>query len=175
MIIPSPKDGTLPKIDPTAFVAKSATVVGNVEIGAYVNIWFGAVLRGDFGKIVIGPRTAIQDQAVIHTGIDKVLNIGADCIIAHGSIVHGPGVIGERCLIGMHATVSHGNEIGNDVVIGEAALVRGKIPDRSLVLGIPGRITRQITPEQMQKHLRNVNTYVENGKQFKARGLGDTF
>lgn len=171
MIVPAPRDGTMPEIHPTAFVAKTAVVIGDVEIGPDANIWFGAVLRGDYGKIKIGARTSIQEQVVCHVEVGTSTIIGEDCIVGHGAIVHGPGTTGNRSMIGLGSIVMQGHQLGNEVFVGAGALARGAIPDNSLVLGIPGKVVKQTTRDQIANHLAAVRGYVENGRAFKAKGL----
>jgi len=108
MIVASPYDGTTPSIHPTAFIAKDAVIIGDVEIGAYVNIWFGAKLRGDWGKIVVGENTSIQENCVIHTTVKGLCKIGKNVTLGHLSMVHGPATIGNSTLIGIGASVLWG-------------------------------------------------------------------
>ena len=105
MIVTSPFNGTSPRIHPTAFIAKDAVIIGDVEIGPYVNIWFGAKIRGDWGKIIIGRNSSIQENCVIHSTVRGLCKIGNNVTLGHLSMVHGPTEIGDFTLVGIHATI----------------------------------------------------------------------
>lgn len=140
------------------FKAPNATVVGDVKLGKNVNIWYGAVIRGDNGPIVIGEGTNIQDNAVVH---DATV-IGRNCTIGHGAIVHGC-TLGDNCLVGMGAIVLSGAELGDGCIVGAGALVTGKTkaPAGSLLLGSPAKIVKSVTEEQLQESIHNAAHYVE--------------
>ncbi len=125
-------DGVAPEVDPEAWVAPGAHVMGRVVLGPGVGVWFGAVLRGDNEPIVVGEATNIQENAVLHTDMGFPLTIGRDCTIGHKAMLHGC-TIGEGTLIGMGATVLNGAKIGRGCLIGACALItEGKeIPDGS--------------------------------------------
>jgi carbonic anhydrase/acetyltransferase-like protein (isoleucine patch superfamily) len=135
-----------------AFVAENAAVMGDVTLGEGVSIWFGCVLRGDDAAIRIGDRTNIQDLTMVHPDPGVPCAIGADVTVGHRAILHGRA-IGDRCLIGMGAILLSGSAIGEESIIGAGAMVtEGKvIPPRSLVLGIPGRIVRRVTDQDVEK------------------------
>ncbi len=143
------------------FIAPNATVVGDVILEKDVNIWFGAVLRGDSGTITVGEGTNIQDNSVVH---DKTV-IGKHCTVGHGAIVHGC-TVGDGCLIGMGAIVLSGAVLGDGCLVGAGALVTGKTnaPAGSVLLGSPAKIVKQLTPEQIQEHYQNAEHYVELGR-----------
>lgn len=143
------------------YIAPNATVVGDVTLGKGVSIWYGAVVRGDNGPIVIGEDTNIQDNAVVH---DATV-IGKCCTIGHGAIVHGC-TVGDRCLIGMGAIVLGGAELGDGCVVGAGALVTGKTkaPAGSLLLGSPAKVVRSVTREQIEESVHNARHYVELAK-----------
>ncbi|MHA1732099.1 MAG: gamma carbonic anhydrase family protein [Promethearchaeota archaeon] len=172
MILPSP-DGVTPKIDPSAFVAKTAVVIGHVEIGPETNVWYGAVLRGDYGNIKVGARTSIQENAVVHVEVGTSETIGDDNIIGHGAIVHGPGTIGDRNTIGLGSIVMQGHEVGSECIIGAGALARGRIPDNSLAIGVPAKVVKKTTKQQVEMTVVSARGYADNGKKYKAAGLGD--
>lgn len=138
----------------------TAVIIGDVELGAGVSVWPQAVLRGDYNAIRVGARTNIQDGAVLHNDHGHALVIGADCVIGHRAVVHGC-VIGDRCLIGIGAIVLNGAVIGEECVIGAGAVVaEGKeIPPRSLVLGVPGKVVRATSPENLERTLNGVQAY----------------
>ena len=138
-------DGQTPEVHPEAWVAPSAQVIGKVRIMAGASIWFGAVLRGDNEWIEIGPGSNVQDNAVAHTDPGFPLTIGANCTVGHAAIVHGC-TIEDGALVGMAATVLNGARIGAGSLIGAGAVVteRKEFPARSLVLGAPGKVVREL-------------------------------
>lgn len=140
------------------FVAPDAVVTGEVILGENVNIWYGAVLRGDSGAITVGAGTNIQDKCIIHEKTD----IGADCTLGHGAIVHGC-TVGDRTTVGMGAIVLTGAVIGADCIIGAGAVVTGKTnaPDGSLLLGSPAKVVKPVTQEQKADALENARHYVK--------------
>ena len=140
------------------YIAPNATVVGDVTLGNGVNIWYGAVLRGDSGAITVGENTNIQENAVLH---DETV-IGADCTIGHGAIVHGCRV-GDGCLIGMGSIVLSGAVLGEGCLVGAGALVTGKTnaPAGSMLLGSPAKVVKTLTPEQMLQQREGALRYVE--------------
>ncbi len=149
------------------FIAPTATVIGNVNFGNEVSIWFGAVLRADVDEIVIGNRSNIQDNAVVHVDPNCPTHIGHDCIIGHSAIVHG-ATIGNHVLIGMHSTILNNAVIGDFSIVGANALVTDgtQIPPYSLVLGSPAKVVKQITPEQVEKIKINAQSYVDLSKVY---------
>ncbi|MES1946316.1 transferase [Salinisphaera sp. C84B14] len=151
------------------FVAENATVLGNVKLEVDASIWFNAVLRGDQELITIGRGSNIQDGCVLHTDPGFPLTVGADCTVGHQAMLHGC-TIGDNSLIGIKATVLNGAKIGRNCLIGAGALVpEGKeIPDNSMVIGVPGRVKRELTDEDAQKLKRGAAHYVENYKRFLA-------
>ena len=137
MIVKSPFDGTIPQIHPTAFIAKDAVIIGDVEIGAYVNMWFGAKIRGDWGKIVVGENTSIQENCVIHSTVKGVVTIGKNVTLGHLSMVHGPVTIGDSTLIGISASVLQNSNVGRGVVLAAGSVIRGQADDNCLYAGVP--------------------------------------
>ena len=138
----------------------TAVIIGDVELGEGVSVWPQAVLRGDYNSIRVGPRTNIQDGAVVHNDHGHPAVIGADCVVGHRAVIHGC-IIGDRCLIGIGAILLNGAVIGDECVIGAGALVgEGKtIPPRSLVLGLPGRVARPVSDEELERVLKGVAHY----------------
>jgi len=151
------------------FAASTAIITGDVVIGELANIWFGAVIRGDVARITIGPRTNVQDNAVIHCDTGVPNTIGSDITIGHGAIVHGRSV-GDGCLIGMHATLLGGSVIGKQCLIAAGAVVPPGlvVPDRMVVMGVPGKIVRPIKPEELEEMRINVEHYVEAARDYVA-------
>ena len=162
-------DGTAPEIAADAWIAPSADLIGKVRLGARASVWFGAVLRGDNELIDVGDGTNIQEHTVCHTDMGYPLTIGRDCTIGHRAMLHGC-TIADETLIGMGATILNGARIGRTCLIGACALVtEGKeIPDGSLVMGSPGKVVRQLTPEQIEGLRRSAEGYRRNAARFRA-------
>lgn len=156
-----------PIIKTSCFVAENASVIGEVEIGEDCGVWFGAVIRADSNKIRIGNRTNIQDVSVIHIDHDHDASIGDDVTIGHRAIIHGCH-IGNRCIIGMGAIVMNGAKIGEDCIIGAGALVTegAVIPPKSLVIGFPAKVKRELTEEEVKLILKSSEHYAENAKNY---------
>jgi carbonic anhydrase/acetyltransferase-like protein (isoleucine patch superfamily) len=162
-------DGIAPEIDPEAWVADDANLIGRVVVGAMASIWFGATLRGDNEEIRIGAGTNVQENSVLHTDMGFPLVIGAHCTIGHRAMLHGC-VIGEGTLIGMGATVLNGARIGRGCLIGACALItEGKeIPDGSLVMGAPGKVVRTLDAAAQAKLIASAAGYQANARRFRA-------
>lgn len=143
------------------YLAPNATVVGDVVLHKDVNIWYGAVLRGDNGRITVGEGTNIQDNAVVH---DET-TIGKYCTVGHGAIIHGC-TIGDNCLIGMGAIVLSGAVLGEGCLVGAGALVTGKTRAEagSILLGSPAKVVKTITPEQLAETRKNAEHYIALGR-----------
>jgi carbonic anhydrase/acetyltransferase-like protein (isoleucine patch superfamily) len=149
------------------YVADTAVVTGNVALGPEVSVWFGAVLRGDLALISVGKRVNFQDGAVVHTDYDAPMTIEDGVVVGHGAILHGKH-IGKDTLIGMGAILLSGSEIGEECIIGAGALVgEGKrIPPRSLVVGLPGKILRSVTAEEVERTRTNCGHYLEMARRY---------
>lgn len=162
-------DGTAPQIDPEAWVAPDANVIGDVRLAAGSSVWFGATLRGDNEPITVGVETNIQEACVLHTDMGYPLVIGAFCTIGHKAMLHGC-TIGEGSLVGMGATILNGAKIGRGCLIGAGALVtEGKeIPDGALVMGSPGKIVRMLDAEAQARLLKSAAGYRANALRFRA-------
>ena len=156
------------KVHPTAFIAEGAVVIGDVTLGADASVWFNAVLRGDSESIHIGAGSNIQDGAVCHADPDLPLIIGAGVTVGHRTIAHGAQV-GDHSLIGMGAIVMNGARFGSHCLVGAGALVTGGkvFPERSLILGSPARVIRQVTDEEIAMMRRTAAQYVEKARAFK--------
>jgi carbonic anhydrase/acetyltransferase-like protein (isoleucine patch superfamily) len=154
--------GIAPRIAGSAFVAWNAEVAGDVSVGEDSSVWFSATARGDIAPIRVGRRTSIQDGAILHVNIDLPCEIGDDCTVGHGAILHGCRV-GNGCLIGMGAVVLNGAAIGDECIVGAGALVtEGKsFPPRTLVFGNPAKAVRQLGDEDLARVRDNVALYVE--------------
>ena len=153
------------------WVAGNATVLGRVILRENASIWFNCVLRGDNDPIEIGENTNIQDGCVLHTDQGVPLTIGKDVTVGHMVMLHGC-TIADETLIGIGSTILNRAKIGKNCIIGAHALIpEGKeIPDNSLVMGAPGRVVKEITPEQVQVIKGSAQVYVENWKRF-SQGL----
>lgn len=164
MII-KPCNGKSPEIHSEARVAENAAIIGDVEIGAGASVWYGAVIRADACTIRVGENSNVQDCCCLHGARDTT--VGKNVTIGHGAIVHGC-TVEDNCLIGMGATLLDGAVIGEGSIIGAGALVGENkiIPPRSLVVGVPGKVIREVTDEQFEGILKNAETYVEEGKLF---------
>ena len=162
--------GRSPKISASAFISEAAYVIGDVEIGENSNVWPGAVIRGDFGKIIIGKNTSIEDNCVVHASTAVI--IGNDVIVGHGAVVHCHR-IGNNVLIGSNATILDNAEIGNFCIIGAGSLVGPdkRIPDKSLAIGVPARIKNPITPEQLIRLKEDSAYYTKLAHEYKKQGL----
>ena len=143
------------------YIAPNATVVGDVVLEKDVNIWYGAVLRGDHGRITVGEGTNIQDNAVLH---DET-TLGRFCTVGHTAIVHGC-TIGDDCLIGMGAIILSGAVLGDGCIVGAGALVTGKTnaPAGSVLLGSPAKVVKTVTEEQLAETRENALHYIELGR-----------
>lgn len=149
------------------WVAPDASVIGQVELGADVGIWFGATLRGDNEPIVVGAGTNIQERVMIHVDAGFPVTIGNGCTIGHHAIIHGC-TIGDNSLVGMGATVLNGARIGNNCLVGANALVtEGKeFPDNSLIVGSPARAVRLLDDIAVEGLRRSAEHYVANWRRF---------
>jgi len=140
-----------PRIHPTAYVVPSATVIGDVTLMEESSVWYGAVLRGDINRITIGPRSNVQDNAVVHIDAPNETRLGELVTVGHSAIVHAC-TIDDEVLIGMGAIILDGAEIGSGSIIGANALVTlgTKIPPGSLVLGSPAKVRRALTLDEQK-------------------------
>jgi carbonic anhydrase/acetyltransferase-like protein (isoleucine patch superfamily) len=156
-----------PQFGKNVRIHDAAIVIGRVTLGDDVSLWPGAVLRGDMDYIQIGNRTNIQDGSVFHTDTGFPVVMGDDCVVGHQACVHACKV-GNRCLIGIGSIILTGAEIGDECVIGAGAVVPAgkKIRARSLVLGIPGKIIRSVTDEDVKMILSGVKEYLHLREQL---------
>lgn len=159
----------IPNTAPSAYIHPTAVLTGAVKVGEDVSVWPCAVLRGDIAEIIVGDRSNIQDNACIHTNYNCPALIGRGVTVGHGAVVHG-SKIGDNCLIGMNAVVLE-SEIGPNCLIGAGAVVTaGKnIPAGSLVMGVPAKVVRELTEDEMNAILQNAGEYVRLGKLYKDK------
>jgi len=158
-----------PEIDDGAWVAPTATVIGQVRLAEGASVWYGAVLRGDEDEIVLGHGSNVQDNCVMHTDPGHPVRVGANVTIGHGAIVHG-ATVHDGVLIGMGATLLNGSVVGSGSVIGAGALVSEgvQIPPNSLVLGVPGKVRRETTEEERAAIARSAPGYVARAQRHRG-------
>lgn len=163
-------DEKVPSIPETAWVAESATVVGEVRMGEQASVWYGAVIRADNAEIHIGARTNIQENAVLHVDPGMPLQIGDGVTVGHLAMLHGCS-IGDYSLVGIGAVVLNGARIGRHCLVGAGALVtEGKsFPDGSLIVGSPAQAVRSLSEEQMQALKTAAERYVERAQFHRTR------
>lgn len=156
-------------IHPSVYLAPGAAVVGDVTIGEDSSVWFNAVLRGDCEKIVVGRRTNIQDCCVLHADPGFPCTLGDGVTVGHGAVVHG-ATVGDNVVIGMKAVVMNGATVGANSLVGVGAVVTEgtEIPPGSLVIGVPGRVRRELGAEQLALNQMSAEHYVENARDFAA-------
>lgn len=153
--------GRVPHVDPTAFVAPGATLIGGVTLAPSSSVFYGAVLRGDVDRISLGEGSNLQDNVAVHCDAGKPTTIGRGVSVGHGAVVHGC-TIEDDVLIGMSATVLNDAVIGREslVAAGTVVLEGTVVPPRSLVAGVPGKVRRQLTDDEVEKVRANARQYV---------------
>jgi carbonic anhydrase/acetyltransferase-like protein (isoleucine patch superfamily) len=156
-----------PSIEPSAFVAETAVVAGSVRLEEESSVWYGAVLRGDEASITVSKKANVQDNAVVHSDRGEDVVIGEGVTVGHGAIIHGC-TIGKYSMIGMGAIILSNAKVGEHCIIGAGAVVKEKdvIPDGSMVVGVPGKIIKQLTPEQMKYLENNCEEYVKLARRY---------
>ena len=160
-----------PALAPTSWLARTATVIGDAVVEEDVSIWFGAVVRADGARITVGAGSNVQDNCVLHADPGFPLALVADVVVGHGAVLHGctiePGV-----LVGMGAVVMNGAHIGSGSVIAAGAVVLEgtQVPERSLVAGVPAKVRRQTTDEEVAAIARNVAGYRERAQAYRSQG-----
>ncbi len=161
-------DGVAPEVDETGvWIAPNAQVMGKVILGKSSSVWFGSVLRGDIEPIRVGAYTNVQDGSVLHTDTGLPLVLGDSCTIGHMAIVHGCQ-IEDRVLVGMGATVMNGVALAKDTIVGAGALVtEGKsFPPRSLIVGAPARLVRELNDEEVASIVHSAKRYAKNAQRY---------
>lgn len=159
------------KIHPTAFIAVGAVVVGDVTLGEQASVWFNATLRGDVERIVVGPRSNIQEGCILHADPGFPAVVGEGVTVGHGAVVHGARV-GDNCIVGIRAVLLNGAVIGENSIVGAGALVtEGKVfPPNSLILGMPAKVVRELTPEEVEANRGSAARYVQRAARFREAG-----
>lgn len=160
-------------LHPAARIAPNATLVGHVEVAENATILFNACLRGDYGsRIVVGPGSNVQENACLHLDYDRDCIVGAGCTIGHGAVVHGC-TLGDNVLVGMGATVMNGAVVGSNSLIAAGALVTegAQIPEGSLVVGVPGKVRRALTAEEIASNREAAEGYAAVGHDLAEQGI----
>jgi carbonic anhydrase/acetyltransferase-like protein (isoleucine patch superfamily) len=157
-----------PRIDESAYLTDSATVIGDVTLKAHASVWYGVTIRGDTEPIVIGENSNIQEGTVLHTDKGFPLTIGDNVTVGHQAMLHGC-TIGDGSLIGIQAVVLNGAKIGRNCLVGAGALVtEGKeFPDNSLIIGSPAKAVRELTAEQLAGLEMSGDMYVQRAKHYR--------
>ncbi len=161
-------DGKKPIIHETCFIASNSTLIGNVTVDEYSSIWYNTVVRADLNRIIIGKRTCVQDNSVLHVEKECAILIGNNVLIAHNTVIHGCS-IGDGALIGISSVLMNGVEIGESSIIGAGSIVteNTKIPPRTLALGVPAKVVKEITPQHIDSMRKAIDTYVELAQEHK--------
>lgn len=163
--------GFSPKIAEGCFIAPSAEIIGNVEIGAGSSIWFSASIRADLNYVKIGRNVSIQDNCSMHCSAKDPVEIADNVVIGHNAIIHGTS-IGSNTIIGMGAILLNGSKVGKNCIIGAGSVVtEGKeIPDNSIAIGAPAKIVKEATPEHIERIKRNVHEYSRLNDSYLVEG-----
>jgi carbonic anhydrase/acetyltransferase-like protein (isoleucine patch superfamily) len=167
-----PHGGKAPRLHPTVFAAESSVVIGDVEIGEGSSVWFGAIVRGDVNSIRIGARTNLQDLTVVHvTSRTHPTVVGDDVTVGHRVVLHGC-TVNDRCLVGIGAIVMDGAVVGPESMVGAGALVPPGmvVPPRTLALGSPARVKRDLTAEEIAFLERSARNYARYAEQYRQEG-----
>jgi len=161
-----------PKLGKSVYIARSAVVLGDVKLGSFSSVWYNAVLRGDINRIVVGRRTNIQDNAVLHVADEFPCLVGNYVTVGHLAIVHACKV-GDEVLVGMGAVILDGAIVGKQSLIGAKAVVTPgmKIPPGSLVLGAPAKVVRKLLPKERSRLKYWANKYVANATYCLKHGI----
>ena len=164
-------DDAMPEVDPTAWIAPTAILIGKVRVEAGATIWWGAVLRGDNERIAIGRGSNVQEGCVMHTDPGFPLTVAEEVTVGHMAMLHGC-TVGRGALVGIGATILNGTVIGARCLIGAHALIpeHREIPPDSVVMGAPGKVVKDVTPEQAERIAGGTARYVARGEQYR-RGL----
>ncbi len=160
-------EGNIPEIHESVFVAEDANIIGKIKLSEKSSVWFCSTLRGDNELISVGVGSNIQENCVLHTDIGFPLTIGKNCTIGHKAMLHGC-TIGDNTLIGMGATILNGAQIGKNCLVGAGALItEGKsIPDGSMVLGMPGKVVKELDEDAINGLLKSAENYQANAVRF---------
>ena len=160
--------GKFPQVAADAFIAPTAVLIGDVTVQSGASVWFGSVLRGDMDRIVIGERSNVQDNSTIHTDAGEPTLIGPDVTIGHNALVHS-SIIERNVLIGQAAVLVGGNTVGAETIVGAGAVLTEGFaaPARSLLLGVPAKVVREVRPEDARWTVRAAAHYTELGRWYR--------
>jgi len=162
-----PKKGLFKRVPEGAFAAENVTLTGDVTLAEDVGIWFGCVLRGDDAPLSVGRRSNIQDLTMVHADTGVPNSIGEEVTVGHRCVLHG-AVVEDRCLIGMGAVLLGGSRIGSESIVAAGAVVKegAEIPPRSLVVGVPARVVREVTEAEVEMIRASAQGYVDKIAQY---------
>ncbi len=160
--------GKSPRVHPTAFVAPTAVLIGDVTLHEHASVWFGTVLRGDMDRIEIGARSNVQDNSTVHTDLGEPTIVGEDVTIGHNALVHS-SVIENNVLIGQAAVLVGGCAVGTGTIVGAGAVVteRTTVPPHSLVVGVPAKVVRAARPDDERWTVKAAEHYVKLGAWYR--------
>ncbi len=163
-----PHQNVMPEIDKSVFLAETCAVIGRVKLSPKVNVWYGAVIRGDENTIEIGENTNIQDNVTVHAAEGFPVCLGKDITVGHNAIVHGC-TVGDGTMIGMGSCILNGAVIGKGCLIGAGALVKEgmEIPDYSLVVGVPAKVIRTLDEKTVEKIKKNAEMYTSLAAEYQ--------
>jgi carbonic anhydrase/acetyltransferase-like protein (isoleucine patch superfamily) len=166
-------NGKTPKIAPSAFVAPTAVIIGDVSVGEKASIWFGAVLRGDIGRIEVGTGTSIQDNVVIHTTADRPTVLKEEVTVGHGAILEAC-TVERRALVGMNAVILHNAVVGDEALVGAGSVVTDGtvIPARYVAAGVPAEIKKELSGSALHWIKESAPVYVQLSRTYLAQGVG---
>ena len=164
-----PYGGTTPEVDPEAFVADGATLVGAVRLAAGASVWYSSVVRADGAPIEIGANSNVQDGCVIHSDPDYPVRVGERCTIGHRAVVHGC-TVGDDSLVGMGAVLLNGVALGAGCLVaaGTVLLEGTEVPPGSLVAGIPGRVKREVSDAERERIRSGTESYVTRARRYRG-------
>ena len=163
-----------PRLHPLAWVASSAVVIGDVQLAAGASLWPTAVARGDVCPIVIGPGSNVQDGAILHGDPDQPVTIGADVTIGHRAVVHG-ATLEDGCLIGIGAIVLNGVTVGAGALVAAGSVVTRNVPPRSLVMGAPAQVKRELSAEAVEEQRQHARRYQQLAQAHAGRSQSTGF
>ncbi len=166
-------NGRTPTIAPSAFVAPTAVLIGDVNVGEKASIWFGAVLRGDVSRIEIGAGASIQDNVVIHTAADRLTLIGEEVTVGHGAILEGC-TVERRALVGMNAVVLRNAVVGEEALVGAGSVVTDGtvIPARYVAAGVPATVKKELSGSALHWIEESAPAYIRLSRSYLAQGIG---
>lgn len=168
-----PYRGVWPTIAPTAYIAPGAVIIGDVTIEDECSVWSNAVLRGDMAAVYVRRGANVQENCMVHVDAETPTTIGERCVIGHNAIIHG-ATIEPGTMVAMHATVLNRSVVGAGSIVAAAALVPedATIPPRSMVMGVPGKVRREVLEDEIIRLARNADGYIALSREYLASGMG---